>query len=71
MSDHHVYKKVEVVGSSRKSIEDAIENAVEETSKSVDHVEWFEVQETRGHIENGKVGHYQVVLKIGFRIKDS
>ncbi|MFE8072427.1 dodecin family protein [Marinobacteraceae bacterium S3BR75-40.1] len=71
MSDHHVYKKVEMVGSSRKSIEDAIENAVAECSKSLNHVEWFEVQETRGHVENGKVGHYQVVLKVGFRIEDS
>lgn len=71
MSDHHVYKKVEVVGSSRNSIDEAINNAVTECSKSIHNMEWFEVQETRGHIENGKVGHYQVVLKVGFRIADS
>lgn len=71
MSDHHVYKKVEVVGSSRKSIDDAIENAILETSKNVRNVEWFEVTETRGHVEDGKVGHYQVVLKVGFRIENS
>lgn len=71
MSDHHVYKKVEVVGSSRNSIDEAINNAVAECSKSIHNMEWFEVQETRGHIENGKVGHYQVVLKVGFRIADS
>tara|TARA_R100000322_G_scaffold7693_1_gene5192 strand:+ start:4003 stop:4215 length:213 start_codon:yes stop_codon:yes gene_type:complete len=66
----HVYKRVEIAGSSPKSIEDAIENAIARTSKSLDLVEWFEVVETRGHIENGKVAHYQVVLKVGFRMKD-
>lgn len=71
MSDHHVYKKVEVVGSSRTSIDDAIRNAVKKTAESVKHLEWFEVMETRGHIENGEVGHFQVVLKIGFRIDAS
>lgn len=71
MSDHHVYKKVEIVGSSKKSIEDAIENALEECGKSVRNMEWFEVTETRGHIVDGKVGHYQVVMKIGFRIANS
>jgi flavin-binding protein dodecin len=71
MSDHHVYKKVEIIGSSKKSIEDAIENALEECGKSVRNMEWFEVTETRGHIVDGKVGHYQVVMKVGFRIADS
>lgn len=71
MSDHHVYKKVEIVGSSKKSIEDAIENAIAECSKNLRNIEWFEVQETRGHVVDGKVGHYQVVLKIGFRIEGS
>ena len=71
MSDHHVYKKVEIVGSSKKSIEDAVENALAECSKSVELMEWFEVGEIRGHLRDGKVGHYQVVLKVGFRIKGS
>ena len=71
MSDHHVYKKVEVVGSSKKSIEDAIENAIADCSKNLRTIEWFEVQETRGHVVDGKVGHYQVVLKIGFKIEGS
>ena len=71
MSDHHVYKKIELVGSSRISIEDAIENALAEAAKSVHNMDWFEVVETRGHIANGKVGHYQVTLKIGFRIVGS
>ena len=71
MTDHHTYKKVEVVGSSKKSIEDAINNALAECAKSIKMMEWFEVTETRGHIENGKVGHYQVGLKVGFRIENS
>lgn len=71
MSDHHVYKRVEVVGSSKQSIEEAIENALAECSKSIRNIEWFEVQETRGHVVDGKVGHYQVVMKVGFRIEGS
>ncbi|MBL4615683.1 MAG: dodecin family protein [Magnetovibrio sp.] len=67
---NHVYKKVELVGSSPNSIEDAIQNAIATAAKSLKHLEWFEVMETRGHIEDGKVGHYQVVLKVGFRIVD-
>ncbi len=69
MSDH-VYKKVELVGSSATSIEDAIENAIATAAKSIKHLEWFKVSKTRGHIVDGKVGHYQVVLKVGFRIGD-
>ena len=70
MSDH-VYKKIDVVGSSKKSVEDAIENAVKRASQTIDHVEWFEVDEIRGHVVDGKVGHYQVVMKVGFRIANS
>ena len=68
MSDH-VYKKVELVGSSETSVEAAIQNAIEAASKTLHHLEWFEVMETRGHIVDGKVGHYQVVLKVGLRIE--
>ncbi|MCG8450733.1 MAG: dodecin family protein [Pirellulales bacterium] len=68
MSDH-VYKKVELVGSSTSSIEDAIQNAIATASKTLKHLEWFEVTETRGHIADGKVAHFQVVLKAGFRIE--
>lgn len=71
MSDHHTYKKVELVGSSRTSIEEAINNALAEASKSIKHLEWFEVSETRGHIENGKAAHFQVTIKVGFRIASS
>ncbi|EZH79740.1 dodecin family protein [Ectopseudomonas composti] len=71
MSTHHTYKKIEIVGSSRTSIEEAIENALTECAKSVRNMDWFEVIDTRGHIENGKVGHYQVTLKVGFRLSGS
>lgn len=71
MSDHHTYKKIEVVGSSRESTDDAIRNAIRQSAKSVDHLEWFEVVETRGHIVDGEVGHFQVVLKLGFKIESS
>lgn len=70
MSDHHTYKKVEIVGSSKISIDDAIRNAVNECSKTMRNLDWFEVVETRGHIADGKVGHFQVCLKVGFRIED-
>ncbi len=68
MTDH-VYKKVELVGSSKKSIEAAIENAIQMAGKSLKNLDWFEVIGTRGHIENGQVSHYQVELKVGFRIE--
>jgi len=69
MSDH-IYKKIEIVGSSTKSIEDAIENAINRAGQSVKNLRWFEVTETRGHIDDGKVKHYQVTLKIGFTLED-
>lgn len=68
---NHTYKMLELVGSSESSIEDAINNAIAECSKSVKNVEWFEVVQTRGHIVDGKVAHFQVTLKIGFRIENS
>ncbi|RLQ21375.1 dodecin domain-containing protein [Seongchinamella sediminis] len=71
MSDHHTYKKIEVVGSSRDSIDDAIRNAIKQSAKSVNNLEWFEVVETRGHIVDGDIGHFQVVLKLGFKIESS
>jgi len=67
MSDH-VYKKTEIVGSSKTSIEDAIEKALSRASSTLKNVDWFEVTETRGHVVDGKVGHYQVTLKVGFRL---
>ena len=66
----HIYKILELVGSSEKSIEDAIQNAVTRASKTIRGMKWFEVLETRGHIENGKVGHYQVTLRVGFTLEE-
>jgi dodecin len=62
----HVYRIIQVAGSSEKSIEDAIQNAVGRASRTLRQVGWFDVVETRGHIEDGKVAHYQVTLKVGF-----
>ena len=66
MSDN-VYAITQIVGSSASSIEDAINNAVSTASSSLRNLEWFEVSEVRGHIVDGKVGHFQVGLKLGFR----
>lgn len=66
----HVYKMVEIVGSSATGTDDAIRNAIERAAKSIRHMDWFEVLETRGHINDGKVAHYQVKLKIGFRLEE-
>jgi flavin-binding protein dodecin len=71
MSNHHTYKKLEIVGTSPNNIEEAIQNAITETANSVNNIDWFEVTETRGHIINGKIAHYQVTIKIGFRIDNS
>lgn len=63
----HVYGTSEIVGSSTKSIDDAINQAVETAAKSIKNLEWFEVTDQRGHIENGKVAHFQIMIKVGFR----
>jgi dodecin len=67
MSDH-VYKVVELVGSSTDSIEDAIQTAIKRADQTLRNLRWFEVVQTRGHVENGEVRHYQVVLKAGFTL---
>lgn len=67
---NHVYKIIELAGSSEKSIDDAIRNAVARASKTVRNMRWFEVVETRGHIEGSNVAHYQVTLKIGFTLDE-
>ena len=69
MSDH-VYKVVNIVGSSKNSSYEAIHNAIAKLAESGKRLDWFEVVETRGHIAEGKVGHFQVVLKVGFRLED-
>ena len=66
----HVYKKIEIVGSSTVSNDDAIKNAINKAAQSIKHMDWYEVVEQRGHIADGKIAHYQVTLKIGFRLED-
>jgi flavin-binding protein dodecin len=68
--EDHVYRIIEVAGSSEKSIDDAIKNAVSRASRTLHHLRWFEVIQMRGHIDANKVQHYQVVLKIGFTLDE-
>lgn len=68
MSDH-IYKIVELAGSSKDSIEDAIQTAIKRANETLRNLRWFEVVQTRGHIENGAVHHYQVILKVGFTME--
>jgi flavin-binding protein dodecin len=69
MTDH-VYKSVEITGSSTAGVKEAIDRAIAKASETLRHVDWFEVQDIRGHVDDGKVAHYQVTLKIGFRLED-
>jgi dodecin len=66
----NVYKVIEIVGSSATGIENAIEKAIARASSTVREIRWFEVKETRGHVEDGRVAHYQVTLRIGFTLQD-
>ncbi len=67
---NHVYRTIELTGSSTESIEDAVRRAVSKAAESLRNLRWFEVTDTRGHIENGRVAHWQVTLKIGFTLDD-
>jgi flavin-binding protein dodecin len=69
MSDH-VYKLIELTGSSAKSFDDAVQNAIGKASKTMRNMQWFQVLETRGHIQEGRIAHWQVTLKIGFTLED-
>lgn len=64
----HTYKQIEITGSSAESSDDAVRCAIKEASKTLDHLNWFEVLDSRGFIENGDVKYWQVTLKIGFRL---
>lgn len=64
----HTYKKVEIVGTSKTGVDDAIKNAIAKASQSLKNLDWFEVVETRGHIVENEVAHFQVTLKVGFRL---
>lgn len=69
MSDN-VYRVSEIVGTSTSSSDEAIKTAISRANKSLRNVDWFEVTETRGHVENGEIAHFQVTLKVGFKIED-
>lgn len=67
---NHVYKLIELAGTSPNSIEEAINNAIAKADQTVHNMRWFEVVETRGHIDQGKVQHWQVIIKVGFTLDD-
>jgi flavin-binding protein dodecin len=66
----HTYRVTEIVGTSHEGVDAAIRNAVSRASETLRHLDWFEVTEVRGQIENGRIEHYQVGLKVGFRLED-
>jgi len=68
MAEDHAYRRIDVVGSSGRSVDDAINNAITRAGKTMRNLEWFEVEEIRGQIQDGKVARYQVAVKIGFRL---
>lgn len=67
---HHVYKQIELTGSSTLSSDDAVSVALARADKTLHNIDWFQVIETRGHVEGGKVAHWQVTLKVGIRLDD-
>ncbi|HYF38333.1 MAG TPA: dodecin [Gemmatimonadales bacterium] len=69
MTDH-VYKTIELVGSSTRSMEDAIQKAIAKAAETVRNLRWFEIVDTRGHIEQGRVAHWQVTMKLGFTLEE-
>ena len=69
MSDH-TYRLVEIVGSSTTGVTDAITNGIDRASKTLENLDWFEVTQIRGHLTDGRVGHYQVTMKVGFTLHD-
>ena len=71
MSDDHVYRVIEITGSSQGGIEDAIQVAISRASQTLRNLRWFEVIQTRGHLDGGRISHYQVTLKVGFTIDDA
>ncbi|MFF2662657.1 dodecin [Kitasatospora sp. NPDC058032] len=66
----HVYRVTEIVGSSTESVDAAIRNGIERASRTLRHLDWFEVSQVRGHLAEGRIKHYQVCMKVGFRLED-
>ena len=67
----HIYKRIELVGSSTMSSDDAIQKAIARAAETVKNLDWFEVDQIRGHIKDGKIAHYQVLLRVGFRLEQT
>ncbi len=67
---NHVYKQIEITGSSDKSIEDAVQLALAKAAESVRNMRWFEVMDIRGHVADQRLGHWQVTIKVGFTLDD-
>ena len=67
----HTYRVTEIVGSSPESVDDAIRNGLSRAATTLRHLDWFEVKGIRGHLEDGQVGHFQVTMKVGFRLEDA
>lgn len=68
--EEHIYKQIELTGSSKKGMEDAIQNAITKAGETLRNIHWFQVTDTRGYIENNKVDYWQVTIKLGFRLED-
>lgn len=66
----HTYKLIELVGTSPTSSDEAIRNAIQKAAVTIKHIDWFQVIESRGHVENDRVAHFQVTIKVGFRIEE-
>jgi len=66
----HVYLVSEIVGTSTESVDAAIRNAVDRANKTIRHLDWFQTTEIRGHIQDGHIAHFQVTMKVGFRVED-
>ncbi|HSW19658.1 MAG TPA: dodecin [Ramlibacter sp.] len=65
----HVYKTMELTGSSSTGVEDAVKTAIDKASETIRNLQWFEIVETRGHIKDGKIAHWQVTMKVGFTLE--
>ncbi|OBI48638.1 dodecin family protein [Mycobacterium kyorinense] len=68
---NHTYRVIEIVGTSSESVDAAIRNGLARAAETTRNLDWFEVQSVRGHLENGAVAHYQVTMKVGFRLEDA
>ncbi|GHB33120.1 hypothetical protein GCM10010377_24520 [Streptomyces viridiviolaceus] len=68
---HHTYRVTEIVGSSHEGVDQAVRNGIARASQTLRHLDWFEVTQVRGQIEEGQIAHWQVCLKVGFRLEDT